>query len=132
MALSDLVPALERSRRAAVDKSARVALQLIPGLKEDSTQPASSRVFYGLIGGLLGLALIALLGINIALSNDAVRIRELKLEVVSISEARESALREVTAWSTPENLAKRAKELGMVPSKAPIFLELDPKEEGGR
>jgi hypothetical protein len=124
MAISDLVPAFERSRKGALEKSSRVALQLIPGLKDQVFERASNRVFYGVLGAMLGISLVALLGINIALSNDAVQIRELKLEVIAISEAREEALREVTKLSTPENLAQRAKSLGMVPGREPIFIDL--------
>jgi hypothetical protein len=77
-----------------------------------------------LIGSILALGLLGLLGINILLGNDAVRIKELKLEAISINEAREEALREVARISTPENLAIKAVSLGMVPSSTPRFLDL--------
>jgi hypothetical protein len=77
-----------------------------------------------LIGAILSLGLLGLLGINLLLGHDAVRIRELKLEVIAINEEREAALRQVATISTPENLAKRAVALGMVPSDAPIFLDI--------
>ena len=129
MALSSLAPTIERSRKAAVDRSTKAALRLIPGLAELPKDRASDRIFYGLIGGLLGLTLLGILTINIALSHDAVRIKELKLESQKISEAREEALRELTALSTPERLAARARELGMIPSGTPKFIDLsvDPK-----
>lgn len=126
MAITNLVPVIERSRKIAIKKSNEVALKILPGFGDGSQERASNRVFYSLIGAILGSALIALLGINIALSNDAVRIRELKLEVIAISEAREQSLREVTNLSTPANLAKSAKELGMVPSREPVFIDLSP------
>jgi hypothetical protein len=77
-----------------------------------------------LIGFILSLGLLGLLGINILLGNDAVKIRELKLEAIAINEEREAALREVARISTPENLAARATALGMVPSTTPRFLDL--------
>jgi len=72
----------------------------------------------------LAAGLLGLLGINILLGNDAVRIRELKLEAIAINEDREAALREVAQLSTSEALASRAISLGMVPSGTPTFIDL--------
>jgi hypothetical protein len=124
MALSALAPAVAKSRKAVVDRSARAVLRLVPELKPTPGEQASDRLFYGLIGFILSIGLIGLLGINILLGNDAVRIRELKLEAIAINEEREAALREVAKISTPENLANRALELGMIPSTTPRFLDL--------
>ncbi len=124
MALSALAPAVAKSRKAVVDRSARAVLRLVPDLKPTPGEQASDRLFYGLIGFILSLGLLGLLGINILLGNDAVRIKELKLEAIAINEEREAALREVARISTPENLAARATTLGMVPSNTPRFLDL--------
>lgn len=124
MALSALAPAVAKSRKAVVDRSARAVLRLVPDLKPTPGEQASDRLFYGLIGLILSLGLLGLLGINILLGNDAVRIKELKLEAIAINEEREAALREVARISTPENLAARATTLGMVPSNTPRFLDL--------
>jgi hypothetical protein len=86
-------------------------------------------VFYGVVAGILVAGLLGLLGINILLGNDAVRIRELKLEAIAINEDREAALREVARLSTSEALAERAISLGMVPSGTPTFLELSQPTE---
>lgn len=124
MALSALAPAARRSSRAVISRSTRVVLKLVPELKPVPGEQASDRLFYGLIGAILSLGLLGLLGINLLLGHDAVRIRELKLEVIAINEEREAALRQVATISTPENLARRAVALGMVPSDAPIFLDI--------
>ena len=124
MALSALAPAVAKSRKAVVDRSTRAVLRLVPDLKPTPGEQASDRLFYGLIGFILSLGLLGLLGINILLGNDAVKIRELKLEAIAINEEREAALREVALISTPENLAARATALGMVPSTTPRFLDL--------
>jgi hypothetical protein len=124
MALSALAPAVAKSRKAVVDRSARAVLRLVPDLKPTPGEQASDRLFYGLIGFILSLGLLGLLGINILLGNDAVRIKELKLEAIAINEEREAALREVARLSPPEILAARATTLGMVPSTTPRFLDL--------
>ncbi|MEY2663612.1 MAG: hypothetical protein RIR35_420 [Actinomycetota bacterium] len=124
MALSALAPAIERSRKTVVKKSSQVVLKLVPELRPVPGQQATDRVFYGVIGAMLIAGLLGLLGINILLGNDAVRIRELKLEAISINEQREEALREVATLSTSEALAEKAIKLGMVPSGTPRFLDL--------
>ncbi|MFM7623258.1 MAG: hypothetical protein ACKOGQ_01145 [Actinomycetota bacterium] len=124
MALSALAPAVTKSRKIVVGRSTRAVLRLVPELRPVAGEQASDRLFYGLIGFILALGLLGLLGINILLGNDAVRIKELKLEAISINEAREEALREVAIISTPDKLAERAVNLGMVPSSTPRFLDL--------
>ena len=124
MALSALAPAFERSRKAVAKKSSQVVLKLVPELRPIPGQQATDRVFYGVIAGILVAGLLGLLGINILLGNDAVRIRELKLEAIAINEDREAALREVARLSTSEALASRATSLGMVSSGTPTFLDL--------
>ena len=124
MALPALAPVIEKSRKAVLDRSARAVLRIVPELRPTPGEQASDRLFFGLIGFILSLGLLGLLGINILLGNDAVRIRELKLEAIAINEEREAALREVAQISTPENLAARAVALGMVPSTTPRFLDI--------
>jgi hypothetical protein len=129
MALSALAPAIERSRKAVAKKSSQVVLKLVPELRPVPGQQATDRVFYGVVAGILVAGLLGLLGINILLGNDAVRIRELKLEAIAINEDREAALREVARLSTSEALANRAISLGMVPSGTPTFLDLSQPTE---
>ena len=129
MALSALAPAFERSRKAVAKKSSQVVLKLVPELRPVPGQQATDRVFYGVVTGILVAGLLGLLSINILLGNDAVRIRELKLEAIAINEEREASLREVAQLSTSEALANRAISLGMVPSGTPTFLDLSQPTE---
>ena len=129
MALSALAPAFERSRKAVAKKSSQVVLKLVPELRPVPGQQATDRVFYGVVSAILVAGLLGLLGINILLGNDAVRIRELKLEAIAINEDREAALREVAQLSTSEALATRAQALGMVPSATPTFIDLSVTEQ---
>jgi hypothetical protein len=124
MALSALAPAFERSRKTVVRKSTQAVLRLVPDLRPVPGEQASDRTFYGVIAAILIAGLLGLLGINILLGNDAVRIRELKLEAIAINEEREAALREVATLSTSETLAERAISLGMVPSGTPQFVDI--------
>ena len=135
MALFALAPAVEKSRKAVIDRSARVVLRVVPELRPVAGERASDRVFYGIIGAILALGLLGLLGINVLLGNDAVRIRELKLEAIAINEEREAALREVARLSSPEILSARAIALGMIQSSKPRFLDISETKRpqaGGR
>jgi hypothetical protein len=96
----------------------------VPELRPVPGEQASNRTFYGVIAAILIAGLLGLLGINILLGNDAVRIRELKLEAIAINEEREAALLEVATLSTSEALAEKALSLGMVPSGSPDFLDI--------
>jgi len=129
MALSALAPAFERSRKTVVRKSTQAVLRLVPELRPIPGEQASNRTFYGVIAAILIAGLLGLLSINILLGNDAVRIRELKLESIAINEEREAALREVATLSTSESLANRALSLGMVPSGTPEFIDLSATNE---
>jgi hypothetical protein len=124
MALSALAPAFERSRKTVIDRSTKAVLRLVPDLKPIPGEQATDRVFYGVVSGILVLGLLGLLGINILLGNDAVRIRELKLESISLNEEREAALRDLDRMSSPTNLAIQANSLGMVASTSPTFIDL--------
>ena len=129
MALSALAPAIERSTKNVARKSSQAVLRLVPELRPGPGQQATDRVFYGVVAAVLVAGLLGLLSINILLGNDAVRIRELKLEAISINEQREEALRQVAALSTSEALAEKAIQLGMIPSETPRFLDISIPQE---
>ena len=124
MALTALAPAFERTRKNIAKRSSRAVLRLVPDLKPVAGQQASTGIFVGLISSILVMSLLALLAINIALGNDAVHIRSLKLESIQINEDRESALRELDSISSPEALATSATALGMVPGSTPTYIDL--------
>lgn len=118
---------ITRSRVTFVEKSSRAILKLVPELRPVAGQRASDRIFYGVIGAILVVGLLGLLGINILLGSDAVRIKNLKLEVIQLAEEREAALREISRISDPENLARRASALGMVENNNIKFILMRPE-----
>ncbi|MEY3736322.1 MAG: hypothetical protein RLZZ251_38 [Actinomycetota bacterium] len=124
MALTALAPAFDRSKKALLDRSTGAILRLVPDLKPRPGEKATDRTFLTIIGAILVIGLLGLLGINILLGNDAVRIRELKLQSIAINEEREAILRDLDQTSSPTALAIRAAELGMVPSSSPTFIDL--------
>ena len=125
MALPIFAP-VERSRKIFAAKSTKAILRLVPELRPVEGEKASDRIFFGLIGVILIVGLLGLLGINILLGNDAVRIRDLKLEAIQLTEEREAALREIAQLSDPANLAIQATSFGMVENAKIRFIYLEP------
>jgi len=123
MALTSLAPAVGRSRKILTEKTAEVALKLVP---EPSVGKQADRRFFAVFVSIVGvLGLLLLLLINTLLAQDAFKLSELKAEAKLISDQREAIAREIDAISSPEALAQKAVELGMKPSKVPNFLDLN-------
>jgi hypothetical protein len=129
MAITSLAPAVTRSRKILTEKTAEVALRLVP---EPTVGKQADRKFFAVFVSIVGIAgLMFLLLINTLLAQDAFKISELKAEAKLVSDQREAIAREIDAISSPEALAKKAAELGMKPSKVPNFLDLNsnPKKD---
>lgn len=80
--------------------------------------------FVGALLGVLALGLLALLLLNTALAQDSVRLHRLQQEHAVVLDRAEELESEILAASAPNELAKRAAALGMVPSGTPVFLRL--------
>ena len=127
MALTSLAPAVGRSRKILSEKTAEVALKLVP---EPSVGKQADRRFFAIFVSIVGvLGLLLLLLINTLLAQDAFKLSELKAEAKLVSDQREAIAREIDAISSPEALAQKAAELGMKPSKVPNFLDLSSNPE---
>jgi hypothetical protein len=127
MAITSLAPAVTRSRKILTEKTAEVALRLVP---EPTVGKQADRKFFAVFVSIVGIAgLMFLLLINTLLAQDAFKISELKAEAKLVSDQREAIAREIDAISSPEALAKKAAELGMKPSKVPNFLDLNTSPE---
>jgi hypothetical protein len=127
MALTSLAPAVTRSRKILTEKTAEVALKLVP---EPSVGKQADRRFFAVFVSIVGvLGLLLLLLINTLLAQDAFKLSELKAEAKLVSDQREAIAREIDAISSPEALAQKAAELGMKPSKVPNFLDLSSNPE---
>jgi hypothetical protein len=127
MALTSLAPAVVRSRKILAEKSAEVALKLVP---EPTEGKQADRRYFAVFVTLVGVVgLVFLLFINTLLAQDAFKLSELKAEAKLVSDQREAIARTIDEISSPEALAQKAAELGMKPSKVPNFLDLTPSLE---
>ncbi|MPY45368.1 septum formation initiator family protein, partial [Streptomyces phyllanthi] len=86
---------------------------------------AARTPFVLLVVTLLGGGLIGLLVLNSALSEGSFRLDDLKEETKSLTDEEQALQRDVDAYSAPDALQRRARELGMVPGGDPAFLNPD-------
>lgn len=106
-------------------RAARLA-RLLPA----HTGQAARTPFVLLVVLLLGSGLIGLLMLNSALSEGAFKLDDLQDDVKNYTDEEQSLQRDVDAYSAPEALQRRARELGMVPGGDPAFLEPDGTVKG--
>ncbi|GLW47835.1 hypothetical protein Stsp02_34970 [Streptomyces sp. NBRC 14336] len=94
------------------------------------TGQAARTPFVVLVVLLLGGGLIGLLVLNSALSEGAFRLDDLQRETKSLTDEEQALQRDVDAYSAPDALQRRARELGMVPGGDPAFLDPDGTVKG--
>ncbi len=96
-----------------------------PALAVVRSRPGPARApFVILIAALVVAGLIVLLLLNTALTQGAFDRRTVTREVTTLT-AQQQALRETIARAkAPGTLADKARKLGLVPSKCPVFLKL--------
>ncbi|GAA4048025.1 hypothetical protein [Streptomyces shaanxiensis] len=101
-------------------RAARLA-RLIPA----GRARAARTPFVLLVVLLLGGGLIGLLVLNSALSEGAFKLDDLKRDTKALTDEEQSLQRDIDAYSAPDALQRRARELGMVPGGDPAFLNPD-------
>ncbi|GAA2521413.1 MULTISPECIES: hypothetical protein [Streptomyces] len=106
-------------------RAARLA-QLFP----TGRAQAARTPFVLLVVLLLGGGLIGLLVLNSALSEGAFRLDDLQRETKNLTDEEQALRRDIDAYSAPDALQRRARELGMVPGGGPAFLGPDGKVKG--
>ena len=106
-------------------RAARLA-RLIPA----GRARAARTPFVLLVVLLLGGGLIGLLMLNSALSEGAFKLDDLKKDTKSLTDEEQSLQRDIDAYSAPDALQRRARELGMVPGGDPAFLNPDGTVKG--
>ncbi|CAM5627255.1 Cell division protein FtsB OS=Streptomyces griseomycini OX=66895 GN=FHS37_000329 PE=4 SV=1 [Streptomyces griseomycini] len=68
--------------------------------------------------------------LNSALSEGAFQLDDLQRETKNLTDEEQALQRDIDAYSAPDALQRRARELGMVPGGAPAFLGPDGKTRG--
>ena len=98
----------------------RPALELVATARRDAPRaPFVAVVVSILVAGLLGLLVL-----NTALAQDAFAVHTLSQDGRTLADREQSLSREVEALRSPQALAAKAAELGMVQAGPPAFLRL--------
>ncbi|MGD3104982.1 septum formation initiator family protein [Streptomyces sp. YGL11-2] len=93
---------------------------LLPSAPRGAT--AARTPFVLLVVVLLGSGLIALLLLNSALNQGSFELSKLERKTSELTDEQQALQQEVDGYSAPDQLARRARKLGMVPGGIPAFL----------
>lgn len=91
---------------------------------------AARMPFVLLVVALLAGGLISLLLLNSALNQGSFQLSRLKKETTALTDEQQALQRDVDAYSAPDALQRRARELGLVPGGSPVFLGPEGKTAG--
>ena len=121
-------PARRQTRSAAVQRAyARRAQRTGRALAGDLQVEAGGRArFVVLVMVLLGMALVATLWLSTAAAADSYRLQEAQTQARDLSERAEDLGQQVATLETAPELARRARNLGMVPTGEPARLVVLP------
>jgi hypothetical protein len=108
-------------------RAARLARLLPTG---SARGQAARAPFVLLVVVLLGGGLIGLLVLNSALSEGSFQLDDLKQRTKELTDEEQALQRDIDAYSAPQALQRRARELGMVPGGDPAFLGPDGRVKG--
>lgn len=116
--------AIRRSNPATVvaERTAEIILGLFPDASSGARATHKYFAKFLTIVGLMGV--LALLGVNTLLAEDAFKLSSLKLEAKAVADERDAINRKIDDHAAPEKLAAAAIALGMKPSDTPVFLNL--------
>lgn len=100
-------------------------LRLVADLRPSEGKSVTKAAFNSIIFGAMIFTLISVMGLNLALNQDAIKLHRLKFEAIHLADLEEANSQNLARISSPESLAKKAQLLGMVPSGNPEFLILN-------
>ncbi|MFG3201816.1 septum formation initiator family protein [Streptomyces sp. NPDC048192] len=114
-----------RSKPQLRGRAARLARLLPAGRARAARTP-----FVLLVVLLLGGGLIGLLMLNSALSEGSFKLADLQKRTKNLTDEEQALQRDIDAYSSPDALQRRARQLGMVPGGDPAFLGPDGRVKG--
>ena len=107
---------------AVAERTAQIILGLFPDVTSGAR--ATHKYFAKFLTAVGLIGVLALLGINTLLAEDAFKLSSLKLEAKAVADERDAINRSIDDHAAPEKLAAAAIALGMKPSDTPVFLDL--------
>ncbi|HWL37128.1 MAG TPA: hypothetical protein VNQ77_13140 [Frankiaceae bacterium] len=113
------------SRRTPA-KPARPNLRVVTPVP--SRAPRAPFVLFSML--VVGLGLVALLFLNTVVAQDAFTLHDLDRGTAELAEREQRLRQEIASLEAPNDLALRARDLGLVPAGDPVFLTPDGKVLG--
>ena len=107
---------------AVAERTAQIIMGLFPEVSSGAR--ATHKYFAKFLTAVGLIGVLALLGINTLLAEDAFKLSSLKLEAKAVADERDAINRSIDDHAAPEKLAAAAIALGMKPSDTPVFLDL--------
>jgi hypothetical protein len=80
--------------------------------------------FVVLVVTLLAAGLVGLLMLNTVLAQDAFVLKDLRRTAAALTDQQQALMQDVAAAASPAELAARARALGMVENRNPVFIRL--------
>ena len=114
-------PARKAPARRAPAKPARPKLTVVTPVP--SRAPRAPFVLFSML--LVGSGLVALLFLNTVVAQDAFTLHDLDSSIASLAEREQRLREEIAELEAPNDLALRARALGLVPAGDPVFLTPD-------
>lgn len=108
----------------------RVFLRLVPSLQERTPARVKSAGFATVLSAVLVLGLLALLGLNLILAKNSFVLHDLRQESRSLSHVEQALSEHLARAQSPQVLAQRAENLGMVQGEKVTFLRLPQNQTG--
>jgi len=109
------------TRGARSHRSSRPHLRMVTPLRPER---ASRGMFALIVTGLLGVGMVGILIINTSLAQGAFTVSELQGQQSTLVQQEQALRQEVVAAAAPDKLEQQARDLGMVPSENPVFLDV--------
>ena len=128
MALPVIAPAITKTRQAIAQSSQRAILRLVPEL--ETGKPVTNRSLTILVTISLVVVMLLMFVISSLSTQDAFTLAKLQRQAQTLSDERDAVNREIAFKSSPMYLAAAASKLGMKPSQAPLFLDLNSNTSG--
>jgi cell division protein FtsL len=115
------LPGISPGHRPGIDqpRKSRTPLSLVRSVPRKRRAP-----FVVLCFGLLAIALMAVLVLNISVSSAQYQLVQLRSEQTTLTKQNQDLTQQVQNFGAPQNLAAKATELGMVPSLAKGQIDL--------
>ena len=114
-------PAKAPAKKAPARPTQRPNLRVVTPVQ--SRAPRAPFLLFSIL--LVGSGLVALLFLNTVVAQDAFTLHDLDASMAELAEREQRLRQEIASLEAPDDLAQRARGLGLVPAGDPVFVTPD-------